>query len=76
MTCSLGFLKQRKAAAFSICIDLSKHFDTIDHSILFAKLKYYGIIDVSCYLIYNYLSNRKKCFVFNDTKSDFVYTSI
>ena len=57
---------------FSIFIDLSKAFDTIDHSILIQKLKYYGIENSSCDLLIDYLSNRKQCVVFNDTISRFL----
>ena len=33
---------------FSICIDLSQAFDTIDHTILIKIMKYYGIEHESC----------------------------
>ena len=39
-------------------IDLSKAFDTLDHTILLEKLRHYVIRDTELQLIKNYLSNR------------------
>jgi len=41
-----------------VFIDLQKAFDTIDHSILLTKLKYYGIDNKSIAWFNSYLSNR------------------
>ena len=41
----------------NIYIDLSKTFDTLDHTILLAKLRYYGIRGVTHKLMLNYLSH-------------------
>jgi hypothetical protein len=41
-----------------VFIDLQKAFDTIDHSILLTKLKYYGIDDKTITWFNSYLSNR------------------
>lgn len=54
----------------NIYLDLSKAFDTIDHSILIHKLKYYGISGNSLKLFDNYLNNRKQYVNINDIKSD------
>ena len=42
----------------NIYVDLSKAFDTLDHTILIEKLRHYGIRDTELQLIKNYLSNR------------------
>ena len=42
----------------SLFLDLSKAFDTIDHSLLLQKLKYYRFNNQALLLIKNYLSNR------------------
>ena len=42
----------------NIYIDLSKAFDTLDHTILLEKLRHYGIRDTELQPIKNYLSNR------------------
>lgn len=53
----------------SVFIDLSKAFDTIDHSILIAKLEYYGFNSKSLQLMISYLSNRYQYVDYNETQS-------
>jgi hypothetical protein len=43
---------------FSVFMDLSKAFDTLDHNILLKKLAFYGLDDTSLLLFNSYLSNR------------------
>ena len=50
---------------FSIFLDLSKAFDTLDHTILTQKLKHYGIKGCALKL----LSNRKQYVELNNVKS-------
>jgi hypothetical protein len=54
----------------NIFLDLSKAFDTIDHTIMLSKLKYYGFSDISLALLESYLSGRQQFVNFNDVKSD------
>ena len=44
----------------NIYIEISKAFDTLNHSILLSKLEYYGITGRSYDLLKNYLSNRSQ----------------
>ena len=60
----------KKEVPINIFLDLSKVFDTIDHTILLAKLRYYGIHDTGLLLLKSYLNNRKQYVEFEDTKSE------
>lgn len=46
--------------AIAIFMDLSKAFDTLNHSILLMKLKYYGFSEQSLLLMKNYLTQRQQ----------------
>ena len=53
----------------NIYSDLSKAFDTLEHTILLEKLRHYGIRDTEHQLINNYLSNRYQLTEVNGYKS-------
>ena len=55
--------------ATNIYSDLSKAFDTLDHSTLFDKLNYYGIRGVANNLFHSYISNRYQYVDFNGSIS-------
>ena len=52
-----------------VLIDLSKAFDTVDHSILLKKLELYGVTDRNRSWFKNYLSNRKQFLQINNEKN-------
>ena len=54
---------------FSIFIDLSKAFDTLNHSILISKLRYYGVDEHAIKWFKSYLSNRKQYVQIDEVKS-------
>ena len=54
----------------SLFLDLSKAFDTINHSILMKKMAYYGIRGTTLNLFQNYLSNRYQYTEINSIKSN------
>lgn len=56
--------------SIALFIDLKKAFDTINHSILFDKLEYYGIRGTSLNWLKSYLMNRYQYVSFKDYNSD------
>ena len=54
----------------NIYLDMSKAFDILDHKIIIAKLKYYGITGIPLDLFMSYLSNRKQYVDFKGIKSN------
>ena len=54
----------------NIYLDMSKAFDILDHRILIAKLRYYGITGTALDLFISYLSNRKQYVDFKGIKSN------
>ena len=55
---------------FSIFLDFSKAFDTLDHTILTQKLRHHCIKGCALKLLKNYLSNRKQYVELNNVKSE------
>ena len=58
--------------AISIFLDLSKAFNTVNHSILLSKLDVYGIRDIENQWFRSYLNKRKQKVFVNGVESDFL----
>lgn len=56
----VGQALDEKRKVGTIFCDLSKAFDTLDHSLLLKKLAFYGVNDVSFDWFMSYLTNRKQ----------------
>ena len=54
---------------YGFFLDLSKAFDTLDHTILLQKLEFYGLSNFVKEIFKNYLMHRKQYVKFEDTKS-------
>ena len=65
---------EKEQFTLGVFIDLSKAFDTVDHSILLKKLKSYGITDKNLAWFESYLSNRKQYIeIGENSKTDLKY---
>ena len=59
----------------SVFIDLQKAFDTVDHSILFSKLKHYGIRGIPLSWFKSFLSFRKQFVSISGSQSNSQFIS-
>ena len=60
---------EQKECTIDIFLDLSKAFDTVDHSILLSKLGHYGIRFIALEWFKNYLHDRQQIVKYNETLS-------
>ena len=60
-----------KIYTVGVFLDLSKSYDTIDHTILINKLQCYGVRGSACNWFASYLHNRKQYVVFNKSESEY-----
>ena len=62
----------RGETPFGIFFDLSKAFDTLNHTILLDKLNHYGIKHCPLKLLESYLSNTLQYVEHDNIKSDYI----
>ena len=67
---------EKEQFTVGVFIDLSKAFDTVDHSILLKKLKFYGITDKNLAWFESCFSNRKQYIkIGENSKTDLKYVT-
>ena len=59
-----------KEFAIGVFLDLSKAFDTDDHSLLLQKLEFYGIRGIALEWFKNYVTQRYQCIRYNNEISE------
>ena len=57
----------------NIYLDLSKAFDSLNHTSVLSKLEYYGVYGMPLNLFRTYLSNRKQYVQYESSSSDLSY---
>ena len=60
---------EQKEYTIGLFLDLSKAFDTVDHSILLSNLEHYGIRGIALEWFKNYLHDRQQIVKYNKTLS-------
>ena len=60
----------------SVFLDLSKAFDTIDHSTMLKKLSHYGITGAPLQWFKSYLSDRKQFILYDELESDLLNITV
>ena len=68
ISCSLD----DKLYSIGVFMDLSKAFDTVDHTILLDKLQLYGVRGLACDWFKDYLNNRKQFVQIGDVRSSYL----
>ena len=67
---------EKEQFTLGVFIDLSKTFDTVDHSILLKKMRFDGITDKNLAWFESYLSNRKQYIeIGENSKTDLKYVT-
>ena len=67
---------EKEQFTLGVFIDLSKAFDTVDHSFILKKLKLYGITEKNLAWFESYLSNRKQYIeIGENSKTDLKYVT-
>lgn len=75
MTDDITVCLDNKLVTCVVLLDYSKAFDTINHRLLLAKLKYYGLSEAAVTLIRSFLTNRKQRIKANCQFSSFLNIS-
>ena len=57
-------------SGYPVFLDLSKAFDTVDHSLLLQKLEFYGIREIALEWFKNYITKRYQCIRYNNEISE------